>query len=92
MRGIRSSVVSGDRGVLILLALARLLLHTLTNGQYGFHRDELAMLDDARHLDWGYVAYPPLTPLLGRASLELFGSSLVGFRFFSALAQRCWWA
>jgi len=28
-------------------------LHTLTNGQYGFHRDELATLDDARFLDWG---------------------------------------
>ncbi len=35
---------------LLALAAFRLLLHTLTNGQYGFHRDELATLDDARHL------------------------------------------
>jgi hypothetical protein len=35
--------------VLLVLAALRLLLHTLTNGQYGFHRDELATLDDARH-------------------------------------------
>jgi hypothetical protein len=39
--------MSGDVGLLLLLALARVLLHTLTNGQYGFHRDELATIDDA---------------------------------------------
>jgi 4-amino-4-deoxy-L-arabinose transferase-like glycosyltransferase len=76
-------------GVLVLLASALLLLHCLTNGQYGFHRDELPMLDDSRHLAWGYVGYPPLTPWLGRLGLELFGPSLVGVRFFSALAQSC---
>jgi 4-amino-4-deoxy-L-arabinose transferase-like glycosyltransferase len=80
-------IVLTDLGVLVLLALARLTLHTLTNGQYGFHRDELAMIDDARSLAWGYVAYPPVTPLIGRVALQLFGPSLVGVRFFSALAQ-----
>ncbi len=73
--------------MLILLALARLLVHTLTNGQYGFHRDELATLDDARYLAWGYVAYPPVTPFIARVARELFGASQVGVRFFSALAQ-----
>jgi hypothetical protein len=79
--------VSSDLGVLVLLALAGVLLHTLTNGRYGFHRDELMALDDARHLAWGYVAYPPLMPFLGRVELELFGISLRGFRFFAAVAQ-----
>jgi len=32
------------------------------------------------------VAYPPITPLIGRAELMLFGTSLVGFRFFAAVA------
>jgi hypothetical protein len=72
---------------LLMLAALRLLLHTLTNGQYGFHRDELAMLDDARHLAWGYVAYPPLTPLVARVALVLFGSAPAAVRFFTALAQ-----
>lgn len=76
-----------DLGVLLLLALARLAFHTATNGQYGFHRDELALLDDARYLAWGYVAYPPVTPFIARVALDLFGLSLVGARFFSALAQ-----
>jgi hypothetical protein len=79
--------VLSDVGILIMLAAARLLFHILTNGQYGFHRDELATVDEARHLAWGYVAYPPLTPLIARAALELFGNSLVGLRFFSALVQ-----
>jgi len=76
-----------DVSLLALLAIAKVLLHTFTNGQYGFHRDELATLDDARYLDWGYVAYPPLTPFLGRVALGLFGPSLAGVRFFAALAS-----
>jgi hypothetical protein len=86
-RTLPSRTVFNDLGVLILLALARLLVHTLTNGQYGFHRDELATLDDARYLAWGYVAYPPLTPFIAHLARELFGALLVGVRFFSALAQ-----
>ena len=73
--------------VLLVLAALRLLLHTLTNGQYGFHRDELATLDDARHLAWGYVAYPPLTPFVARVALGLFGDAPAAVRFFTALAQ-----
>lgn len=72
---------------LLLLALARMLFHCATNGQYGFHRDELAFLDNARFLAWGYVAYPPLTPFVGRVATELFGLSLVGVRLFAALAM-----
>jgi MFS family permease len=69
------------------LALGTVLLHALTGDKYGFQRDELATLDDARHLAWGYVAYPPVTPFFGRLSLLLFGTSLAGFRLFAALAQ-----
>ena len=58
-----------DFAILAALALIAVLLHTLTNGQYGFHRDELATLDDARYLAWGYVAYP------GTGSVSWGGSS-----------------
>lgn len=74
-------------GALLAIAGASLLFHALTGGQYGFHRDELATLDDARYLDWGYVAYPPLTPLIGRLALTLFGPSVASVRFFAALAM-----
>jgi hypothetical protein len=72
---------------LIYVALATVIAHLLLGGSYGFHRDELATLDDARHLAWGYVAYPPITPFFGRLSLTFFGTSLAGFRFFAAVAQ-----
>lgn len=72
---------------LIGLASAIALFHILTNGRYGFHRDELQFLSDARHLDWGFVAYPPFTPFLEHIGLALFGLSLTGLRLFSVLAQ-----
>ena len=77
----------GDFAVLMAIAGAIAVLHLLTNGRYGFHRDELQFLSDARHLDWGFVAYPPVTPMLERILLELFGVSLVGLRLFSVIAQ-----
>ena len=76
-----------DTTLLLLLALCGSLLHFALNGQYGFHRDELDILMNARQLDWGYVAYPPFTPFIARLGLELFGESLRGLRVFSALSQ-----
>ncbi len=76
-----------DTVILVVVAACFLILHIAVGGRYGFHRDELATLDDARHLAAGYVAYPPLTPFFGHISLALLGTSLRGFRFFAALAQ-----
>ena len=69
------------------LASLTMIAHLFVGPAFGFHRDELQTLDDARHLAWGYVAYPPMTPFFGRLSLNLFGISIVGFRFFASLAQ-----
>jgi dolichyl-phosphate-mannose-protein mannosyltransferase len=76
-----------DLNALSCIAGSMLLVHLITGHRYGFHRDELATLDDARNLAWGYVAYPPVTPFFGRISLILFGTSLTGFRFFAALVD-----
>src|SRR5690348_18283275 len=77
----------GDNLCLLAIAAAIALLHILTNGRYGFHRDELQFLSDARHLDWGFVAYPPFTPMVERISLSIFGVSLVGLRLVSVIFQ-----
>lgn len=82
-----TSIWSGELAALTYVAVATIVVHLMTGAKYGFQRDELATLEDARHLAWGYVAYPPATPFFGRLSLELFGTSLRGFRFFAALAQ-----
>jgi len=76
-----------DAAVLLAIAATVALLHILTNGRYGFHRDELQVLSDARHLDWGFVAYPPMTPFLERILLAIFGLNLVWLRMFSVFAQ-----
>ena len=71
----------------LVIALLFGAAHMLTNGQYGFHRDELQFLSDAQHMDWGFVPYPPLTAALEHLGLKLFGLSLVGLRLFSVMAQ-----
>ncbi|WP_445147043.1 glycosyltransferase family 39 protein [Dyella sp. Tek66A03] len=84
------SVTSGTRGgvtPVLVIALLFGAAHLLTNGQYGFHRDEWQFLSDAQHLDWGFVPYPPLTAALEHLGLKMFGLSLVGLRLFSVLAQ-----
>ena len=76
-----------DTALLIYVAVATAIVHIILGNRYGFQRDELATLEDARQLAWGYPAYPPVTPFFGRISLELFGTSIRGFRLFAGLAQ-----
>jgi hypothetical protein len=78
---------TGDLWAATGIAGAVVLVHLLTNGRYGFHRDELQVLADARHMDWGFVAYPPFTPLIERLGMSIFGLSMVGLRLFSVIAQ-----
>lgn len=81
------SLARAETVLLLAIAAVIALIHIVTNTRYGFHRDELQFLSDAVHLDWGFVAYPPMTPFLERIGLGLFGLSLVGLRMFSVLAQ-----
>lgn len=68
------------------LAVLAVLLQMLTNGRYGYFRDELYFLAASNHLDWGYVDFAPLAALLLRISSALFGSSLHAIRLLPALA------
>jgi 4-amino-4-deoxy-L-arabinose transferase-like glycosyltransferase len=89
MRGSHRSrrILSNDTAVLWLLGLAFTALHLVAGARYGFHRDELLTYSNARDLQWGYVVYPPVTALLARIELALFGTSLIGFRLFPAIAS-----
>ncbi len=86
-RASNSSRSRADLLILIAIATVFALVHIATNGRYGFHRDEWQFLSEARHLDWGFVPFPPLDPFLERIALSLFGLSLVGLRMFSVIAQ-----
>ena len=79
-------VLASDTAALWLLGLAFTVLHLIAGTRYGFHRDELLTYSNARDLEWGYVVYPPVTAFLARIELVLFGTSLIGFRFFPAIA------
>src|ERR1700761_6505110 len=83
----RETGAQNGMAAVVGIALAVTLIHMLTNGRYGFHRDELQFLSDARHLDWGFVSYPPFTPFIERVSMAIFGLWMPGLRLASVLAQ-----
>ena len=72
--------------IAIYFALAVLLIHFLTNGHYGYFRDELYYLACGEHLDWGYADCAPLIALVARFSRAVLGDSLFAIRFFPAVA------
>ncbi len=67
-------------------SVAKLLLHLVFAGKYGYMGDELYFIECGRHPSFGYVDHAPMVPWVARASTWLFGGSLTGLRFFSALA------
>ncbi|HVD14842.1 MAG TPA: glycosyltransferase family 39 protein, partial [Actinomycetota bacterium] len=71
-----------------LLAVAAVLVavELAYAGRYGYHRDELYFLEASRHLAWGYVDQPPITPALAALARVAFGDSLLGLRLLPALA------
>jgi Dolichyl-phosphate-mannose-protein mannosyltransferase len=73
------------RGLLGVAAVLVALLLAVA-GRYGYHRDELYFLVASRHLAWGYVDQPPLTPALAGLARLLYGDALLGLRLLPALA------
>jgi len=68
------------------LGLLKLLVHLLTNTNYGLHRDEFLYWDEGNHLSWGFMEIPPLTPALAWLASGLFGDSVFAIRLLPALA------
>ncbi len=87
----KSTPTAGDpsraRAILWSLVVASLLVHLLTNGRYGYFRDELYYIACSRHLALGYVDMAPLCAWLLRLQSSLFGDSLFALRLFPAVAS-----
>jgi 4-amino-4-deoxy-L-arabinose transferase-like glycosyltransferase len=70
----------------LLVALLKSALNLAFAGRYGWHRDELYYAVAGRHLQGGYVDFPPVTALFAAFGRLLFGDSLYGLRVFVVLA------
>src|SRR5437660_3212725 len=75
-----------ESALIVFFAAVALLLHLLTNGRYGYFRDELYYIACRRHFAFGYVDQPPLSILLLRLSQALLGDSLFAIRLLPAMA------
>lgn len=80
------SYLKSDVALLIYLALAKLVIHFLTSGQYGYFRDELYYMACGENLAFGYIDHPPFVAIVAKISRLLFGDSLFALRFFPAIA------
>src|SRR5438552_9135998 len=70
----------------VIVVTVKCALNLAAAGRYGWQRDELYYAVAGRHLQGGYVEFPPVTALLSALARVLFGWSLVGFRAFAILA------
>ncbi len=71
---------------LVVLPLAKLLVHLASHRGYGYFRDEFYYLACAERLAWGYVDQPPLSLALLAVQRALFGDSLLALRLLPAVA------
>ena len=86
------TIARAGLGVVSALALAKLALHLLTSGAFGYSYfvDELYYLACSEHLAWGYVDMPPLWPAVTAAVRWLLGDSLLAIRLVPALCGAGW--
>lgn len=61
-----------------------LLQYFLIDPSYELHRDEFLHLDQAHHLDWGYISVPPVTSWFSYL-IYLLGYTEFWVKFFPAL-------
>jgi hypothetical protein len=73
--------------ILLLLAVAKLILHFTTNTLWSLHRDALLYLALGRHLDWGYASVPPSIAFFGWLSDHLLGGSVFAIRLIPTLVS-----
>src|ERR1700728_143698 len=81
-----------DRAVWLVAAVA-FGVEMAVSGRYGYVRDELYFLASGRHLAWGYVDQPALTPLLARVLLTAARARTLGAgrdgQLLAAIATAC---
>jgi 4-amino-4-deoxy-L-arabinose transferase-like glycosyltransferase len=72
------------RGAFVVAGLLTVAL-AAAGGGYGFHRDELYLIEAGQHPAWGYPDQPAVAPLLAAGLHRIVGGSLWGFRLLPAV-------
>ena len=77
-----------DKALSVLLSLSgiKFLIHLLTSAQFGYFRDEFYYIAASKHLDWGYVDFPPFIAVVTRLIRGTLGESLLALHLLPALA------
>src|SRR5512142_807711 len=74
-----------DRAV-VLIALVQFGLHVWVSAHDNFFRDELYYIAASRHLDFGFVDFPPLVAVATAATRAALGSSLIALRLLPSIS------
>ena len=85
--GNRESLFSSGMAIAWFVAPVAVLVQMLTDGRYGYFRDELYYIATSNHLALGYVDFAPLAAWVLRVNRALFGESLHALRLLPALGQ-----
>ncbi|MCP4898629.1 MAG: glycosyltransferase family 39 protein [bacterium] len=72
--------------LLLIIAGVQVLLHVLTNGNYGIFRDEYYYLACADRLAWGYVDHPSFSIWVLALWKAVFGQSVHSIRILPTLS------
>lgn len=71
--------------IIVLMAIAKFLIHIGANNIYGLHRDEYLYIAEGQHLGWGYMEGPPMIAFLAWIA-HLFGGSALIIRMIPTMA------
>ncbi|MBD8488872.1 glycosyltransferase family 39 protein [Echinicola sp. CAU 1574] len=84
----KTTFLSNRKNLIYLIAsfaLLKLLVHFMTYDHYELHRDAYLYYAQSEHLDWGFIAVPPLVGAIGKLATTIFGHTTFALRFFPAL-------
>lgn len=79
--------MKSDKKTIILaffIVLKFVLQYFIISPDYNLHRDEFLHIDQARHMEWGYMSVPPVTSWISSIIL-LLGKNVFWVKFFPAL-------
>ncbi|MES3018879.1 MAG: glycosyltransferase family 39 protein [Bacteroidota bacterium] len=73
--------------VILFFSILKLILHLVSNSNFGFHRDELLYMAMSEHIDWGYKEVPPFIAGISWFSYAFLGDSVFAMRVLPSIAS-----